>query len=240
MPLTNRGSEPVMDDAGQLIPGPDGAPMMKITEMPVMDPETGEQAYEEIRIADEGYEVISPFEIIPDWSARYPWEFRWYTHFRAQTRDWIGRVFGAKAKDKVKSDKGMGILGYFQLKVLDIITRSSSTGRLGLPTAYGGSAADWRFMDDAAVVISRYQLPNTDNPKGRLLIVAGDVVLHEGDYPYGEKLNLYTFRWSVLPGSIFGFGMPRNLIPIQKRLNGLDTQNDLIRKTVGNPGWMVA
>lgn len=240
IPRFEHTAEPVLGPDGQPVLGPDGQPVMEQKERKVIDPETGDQAYDEVVMADEGVEVRSPFEIIPDWSARYPWEFRRYTHFRAQTRDWIGRTFGADAKAKVKSDKGMGILGYYQLKVLDIITRSSATGRLGLPTAYGGSAADWRFMEDSAVVISRYQLPTNEHQDGRLMITAGNVVLYNETYPYNGKLNLYTLRWSVLPGSIFGFGMPRNLIGPQKRLNGIDTQDDLIRKTMGNPQWLVA
>jgi len=239
LPKYDMRNVPVLDPAtGQPVMGPGGRPVMEETEQKIIDPETGEQAYDEVVLADENVEVRSPFEIIPDWAARYPWEFRRYTHFRAQTRDWIGRVFGADAKKRVKADKGMGILGYYQLKVLDIITRSSATGRLGLPTAYGGSAADWRFMEDAAVVIRRMQLPTNEHPDGRMMIIASGEVLHDGPYPYGNRLNLYTFRWSVLPGSIFGFGMVRNLIMPQKRLNGLDTQDDLVRKVTGNPQWL--
>lgn len=240
VPRVARTIEVVRDDSGAPILGPGGQPATVVKEMQIKDPETGEPAVDEYIVADEGVEVLSPFEIIPDWSARYPWEWRKYTHFRGRSRDWIGRVFGAKARDMVKAERGMGILGYYQLKVLDIITRSSATGRLGLPTAYGGSAADWRFMEDAAVVISRFELPNTDHKDGRWMIIAGDVVLYDGPYPLKSgKLNLHMYRWSVLPGSIFGFGMVRNLISPQKRLNGLDTQDDLIRKTMGNPGWLV-
>jgi hypothetical protein len=241
LPKYDMQTVPVLDPmTGRPLLGPNGEPVQEETEQKIIDPETGEQAYDEVVMADENVEVRSPFEIIPDWAARYPWEFRRYTHFRAQTRDWIGRVFGSAAKKAVKADKGMGILGYYQLKVLDIITRSSATGRLGLPTAYGGSAADWRFMEDAAVVIRRMQLPTDERPEGRMMIIASGEVLYDGKYPYGDRLNLYTFRWSVLPGSIFGFGMVRNLIMPQKRLNGLDTQDDLIRKTTGNPQWLVA
>lgn len=241
VPVMKRETQIVTDpETGQPILGPNNEPISETVESEVIDPESGEPEYEEIVMADEGVNVLSPFEIIPDWSARYPWEFRRYTHFRAQSRDWIGRVFGAAAKKKVKPEKGLGILSFYQLKVLDIITRSSATGRLGLPTAFGGSAADWRFMEDAAVVKSRYMLPTTENKNGRLMITAGDQVLYSGDNPYGDRLNLFTLRWSVLPGSIWGFGMVRNLIMPQKRLNGIDTQDDLIRKTMGNPGWLVA
>jgi len=240
VPMTSRVIEMVRDSRGVQVMGPNGSPVTVEKEIPVKDPETGEQIVQEYRLADEGVEVCSPFEIVPDWAARYPWEWRRYTHFRARSRDWIGRVFGSKARRLVSPEKGMGVLGYYQLKVLDIIARSQGTGRLGLPAGGGGSAGDWRFMEDAAVVIGRYMLPSDELRDGRLMIKAGDVILHDGAYPLGSgQLNIHMYRWSVLPGSIFGFGMVRNLMSPQKRLNGIDTQDDLIRKTTGNPAWLV-
>ncbi len=216
-------------------------------ETPEVD-EQGQPIEDEIVMADEGVEVLTPFEVVPDWNARYPWEWRRYTHVRARTRDWIGSVFGSEARENVKAESAtgtIGTMGYYQLKLLDIQMRASLTGSYGLPYGYGGAIADFRYMEDSAIVLSRYELPSEKRPDGRHLIVSGDKLLHDGPYPYfsldpktGQKeakLNLFTFRWSVLPGSIFGFGMVRNLIPCQKRLNGIDTQVDLIRKTMGIP-----
>ena len=236
-PVFKRGVEPVVDKAGVPIPGPDGLPMTKETEEPVMNPETGEQEFDEFLMTDESVEVVSPFEIIPDLSARYPWEWRRYTHFRARSRDWIGNAYGSAAKSKVKAQRESGILGDYQLKMLDIQSRSANAGRVGLSVGASEMAA-YRYLDDSVTVISRYEIPSRDYPKGRMLTIAGGIVLDSGTYPYGDDLNLYCFRWSVLPGSPWGFGMPRNLIPLQRRLNGIDTTDDLIRKTMGNPAWL--
>lgn len=239
IPLMKAVQEPVIDETtGQPLRGPGGEVMLVQKETQATDA-TGEPAFDEIIMADEGVEVLSPFEIIPDWTARYPWEMRRYTHFRARSREWIGRVYGSAAKKKVKPEQGLGLLSYYQLKVLDILTRSTSTGRLGLPTASGGSVSDWRFMEDAVIVKSRYMLPTDDYQEGRLMTVASGEILDDSDYPYGDRLNLFTLRWTVIPGSTFGMGMVRNLIMPQKRLNGIDTQIDLIRKTMGNPQWLV-
>jgi len=209
-------------------------------EEPVIDPETGEPQMDEIVMADEGMEVCAPFEIVPDWNARYPWEWRRYTHVRARTLDWVGREFGSAVRESIKPEAPTGIvgtMGYYQLKVLDIQMRASLTGSYGLPYGYGGAIADMRYMEDSVVVLTRYQLPSDENPDGRYLVVAGGKSLYDGPYPYGSRINLFTFRWSVLPGSIFGFGMVRNLISPQKRYNGISTQIDMIRKTMGNP-WI--
>lgn len=238
-----RGVEPLVDEmTGAPILGPGGEPVMKQWERPRMDP-GGNPVTSEIVAWDEETEVRSPFEIIPDWSARSPYEMRRYTDYRCRTREWIGRMYGSAAMKEVKAEKGDGnrLTGYYQLKMLDIIARASSTSRFGLPGGSGiGVMSDYRYMEDSATVISRYQLPTLKYPKGRILTCAGDVVLDSSEYVdrYGERLNIYGFRWSTLPGSIWGFGMVRNLIPLQKRLNGIDTQNDLIRKVEGNPQWL--
>lgn len=237
-------AEPLLDKVtGDPIMGPDGVMVTRQVSKPVLD-KNGEPVMAEYLTWDEGAEVLTPFEVVPDWTARAPWEMRRYTHFRPRSRDWIGRVYGSDLKKKVKSDHGLdsGIAGDFQLKLLDILARGGATGRFGLPTVFGSTMADWRFVEDSCTVIIRYEMPTDQWPNGRVLACAGDVVLDDSEYTprFGERLNLYTFRWSVLPGGIWGFGMPRNLIPLQKRLNGIDTQNDLIRKTMGNPQWLVA
>src|SRR5437867_10206694 len=122
----------------------------------------------------------------------------------------------------------------YQVQIMDIHMRGGLDGTYGLPYGYGGAIADFRYMEDSAIVKTRWQLPSDKYPDGRLMIVAGSEILEDGPNPFKDKLNLFTFRWSVLPGSAaWGFGMVRNLIPLQKRLNGIDTQTDLARKITG-------
>jgi len=239
IPLYTKSLEPIVDEeTGEPILGPDGQPMMEEKEAPAIDPATGQQQTDEVTLIDENVHVIAPFEIIPDWSAKYPSEFRRYTHFRPQSRDWVGRAFGSTARKKVKAEREFNVLIWHQMKVMDILSRSAHGGRFGLPGSSGGGVSDWRFMDDMVVIKARYMLPNDERPDGRLMIVAGHEILHDGKYPYGDRLNLFTLRWSVVPGSLYAMGMVRNLISPQKRLNGIDTQVDLIRKTMGSPQWI--
>lgn len=237
-PVMKREIVPLMDGDEPVL-GPGGEPMTEEVETEVIDPNTGQPMQQTAVLSDETCEVVSPFEIVPDWTARFPWEFRRYTHYRYRSIDWIADTFGSQWRRKIKADRLAGTLGNYQMKVLDLITRATMTGRFGLPTGYGASAADWRGQDNSAMVLTRYELPTGRRPQGRLFVVSNREVIHDGEYPYGDDLNLFMFRWSVLPGSPFGFGMPRNLQPIQRRLNGLDTQNDLIRKREGNPQWLI-
>lgn len=241
-PVMTQVEQPVMGPDGPSIDPETGIPEIETQEIQATDPETGEPLTEEVVMADEGMEVCAPFEIVPDWNARYPWEWRRYTHVRSRTLDWIGREFGSEARKSIKPESPAGIIGtmgYYQLKVLDIQMRASLTGSYGLPYGYGGAIADMRYMEDSAVAMARYQLPNDEYKDGRLLIVAGGKVLYSGAYQHGDKLNLFTFRWSVLPGSNWGFGAVRNAISLQRRYNGINTQTDMIRKTMGNP-WIFA
>ncbi|HKQ98499.1 MAG TPA: hypothetical protein VJV75_11535 [Candidatus Polarisedimenticolia bacterium] len=223
----------------QMIQGPPDPNTGEPTEVQATDPVTGELAFDEMPLWDEGVEVLSPFEICPDWNARYPWEWRRYTHVRARTMDWIAATFGSAVREKVKTDAHpsttVGTMGYYQQKVLDIQMRAGSSGSYGLPYGYsGGALADFKYMEDSAIVMSRYQLPSDKYPDGRFLVTCADQVLVDDVNPHKDKLNLFTFRWSVLPGSNHGFGMVRNLISPQKRLNGIDTQTDYHRKTMGS------
>lgn len=240
MPVMEQRVEVIRDKAGQPIPGPDGQPMTEQKEVPVMDPETQQPMTEEVLLSDEGVEVLAPFEVVPDWNAKHPWEMRRYTHFRSREIDYIVRMFGTQYRDKVKPEKGVGVLSWYQAKVMEVVARAAMTGQYGSPMALSGGMVEPHFAADSAILKVRYELPSDRHPRGRMLAAASGVLLYDGPYPYGERLNLYMFRWSLLPGSLYGFGMVRNLIAPQRRLNGLDTGDDLIRKTEGNPQWLIA
>lgn len=221
----------------KMIPGPPDPLTGEPSEVPELDPETGEAAQEEVLLADEGTEVISPFEIVPDWQARHISEWRRYTHVRTRSRDWIGRVYGSAMKKACKPEAPTGVLGtmaYYPLKMLDLMMRAAMASPYGLPYGYGGAIADFKYMEDSVIVITRWELPSDENPDGRVLSTAGGQVLDKDDYPYGNELNLFQFGWSILPGSLMRFGMVRNLLGPQKRVNGIDTQIDANRKTMGN------
>ncbi|MDE5789085.1 MAG: hypothetical protein K2H78_01580 [Clostridia bacterium] len=96
---------------------------------------------------------------------------------------------------------------------------------------YAQSAGQSRFQRAVKhgyeVVIERYIRPNSENPEGRLTIVAGDKLLYDGALPYvnGENATrTYPFVMQYctpLAGSFFGTCIVDRLIPVQRAYNAV-------------------
>ncbi|MDE6442543.1 MAG: hypothetical protein K2L12_07335, partial [Clostridia bacterium] len=77
------------------------------------------------------------------------------------------------------------------------------------------------------LVIERYERPTSDKPNGRLTVVAGGVLLFDGDLPYINQSNGergYPFiKQTALPraGSFFGASPVERLIPLQRAYNAV-------------------
>lgn len=82
-------------------------------------------------------------------------------------------------------------------------------------------------MKNHAVVKELWEMPSGRYPQGRLIIMAGQKVLHAGPLPYqiGDdgKLALPFVRVQSIrrPGCFWGRSIPERLIPIQRRYNAL-------------------
>ena len=81
--------------------------------------------------------------------------------------------------------------------------------------------------NDSAVVIERYQRPNSDYPEGRLTIVAGDQLVHDGPLPYicGDDKNRdfpFIKQTSIEePGCFWGTSIIERLVPVQRAFNAV-------------------
>lgn len=77
------------------------------------------------------------------------------------------------------------------------------------------------------LIIERYVRPTEDAPEGRLTIVAGGVLLHDGPLPYinGDNgVREYPFVRQIslpLSGSFFGTSVVDRLIPLQRAYNAV-------------------
>ncbi len=82
-------------------------------------------------------------------------------------------------------------------------------------------------LDDATILIERYDKPSENFPNGRLIIVAGDSLLYEGDLPYlkrNKEERCFPFvkqNSLVLAGNFFGTSVIDRLIPIQRAFNAV-------------------
>lgn len=92
-----------------------------------------------------------------------------------------------------------------------------------------------------ALVIERYERPSEDRPQGRVIVVAGNTLLYDGELPYingedGERC--YPFiKQTALPraGSFFGTSVIDRLIPLQRAYNAVKNRKHefLNRLTMG-------
>lgn len=81
--------------------------------------------------------------------------------------------------------------------------------------------------EDSVTVIEKYEMPTPEYPNGRLIIVAGDKLLHIGDLPYinGEDgTRVYPFARQVCIDNLsnfFGTSVVERIIPVQRAYNAV-------------------
>lgn len=79
--------------------------------------------------------------------------------------------------------------------------------------------------EDSVTVIEKYEVPTHEYPNGRLIIVAGDTLLYQGDMPYlnGEDgTRGYPFAKQVCIDNLtnfFGTSVVERIIPVQRAYN---------------------
>lgn len=167
---------------------------------------------EEIRSGDVDISVCSPFEIFPDSDTCENVEScRSIIH---------ARVYG---KDEVKSMYGIDVKG----ENINVYAFDSVSGLGGLGyTATGTKIVEAR-KKDSVLVIEKYERPSVDRPNGRLVIIAGDHLVFDGDLPYengAEGARVFPFVKQVSieqAGSFWGNSVIDRLIPVQRAYNAV-------------------
>lgn len=78
-----------------------------------------------------------------------------------------------------------------------------------------------------AIVVEKYESPTVEFPNGRLIIVAGDKLVHIGELPYfngndGERCFPFIRQTCIEhPGCFWGSSIIERLIPVQRSFNTL-------------------
>lgn len=146
---------------------------------------------------------VSPFEIFPD--SLYNQEIKdckSIIHARAVSVDEIYEKYGVKVSG-------------------DRVSVYNLNGKNGV------TSNDQEAIDDASIVIERYERASAQYPNGRLLTVAGGKLLYAGDLPYisgdnGQREFPFVKQTSlVLAGNFFGVSVIDRLIPIQRAFNAV-------------------
>ncbi len=103
--------------------------------------------------------------------------------------------------------------------------------KTGVTGGFGYTASVPKIVDevrhDAVIVIEKYEKPSAKFPDGRLIIVAGDRLVHVGDLPYvngeGGKRQYPFIKQNSLDnvGVFFGSSVIERIIPVQRAYNAL-------------------
>ena len=157
--------------------------------------------------------VVSPFEIYP------------YSQTCESLRD-CQSLLHAKAytTEQIKSMYGVEVKGE-KINTFSLDNVSVGVGGLG----FNGTATKLieTTKDNSAIVIEKYVRPNSEYPNGRLIIVAGDKLVYDGELPYlcGEdKTRDFPFiRQTSIeePGCFWGTSVIERLIPVQRAFNAV-------------------
>ncbi len=189
-----------------------------------------------VGIADDGHKinlgeveisVCSPFEIYPDSSTHENLEdCQSIIHARAYSISQIKQRYGIDVEGR-------------DINVFSLGNATVSLGGLG----YGGFATKLieTTRHDSAIVLEKYIKPDEEYPNGRLIIIAGEQLVFDGELPYAngtEGKRQFPFVRQVCNkevGSFWGESLISRLIPIQRAYNAVKNRKHeyLNRLTLG-------
>jgi len=156
--------------------------------------------------------VCSPFEIYPDSNT-------------AESLNECQSIIHARAYDVKAIKKHWGV----DVKGEDIDTYNLQNSQVAGGLGYTSRSAkvSKTVKHNHAMVIERYEMPNNDYPNGRLVIIAGDELVYDGDLPYvnlqnGERGYPFVRQISTGQPSLFwGTSIVERCIPIQRAYNAV-------------------
>lgn len=179
-----------------------------------------------IKTGDVDISVCSPFEIYPDSCANENFEdCQSIIHAKVFSKDEIKDMYGVEIEGKK--------INVFSLD------NSASFGGLGLNGI--GSKIVEETKENSGVVIEKYVRPTEEYPNGRLIIVAGEELVFDGELPYingvDGKRDLPFVKQVCCDnvGSFWGVSLIDRMIPIQRAYNAVKNRKHeyLNRLTLG-------
>lgn len=171
--------------------------------------------------------VVPAFEFYPDSITRRDIEdCQSVIHAKAYTIDEIDRLWGVRLEGRTVDVFSMDNTG---------LMAGGAGYNPGYTTVVRGE------MEDAEIVLEYMERPSPEIPEGRMVIVAGDRLVHLGPLPwrtgeYGERgLPYARMICEPNPGYFFGCSVLERLIPIQRAYNAVQNRihEYLARATIG-------
>lgn len=165
-----------------------------------------------LKEGDVTVEVVNPFEIFPDNHAcENINDLKSIIHAKAYHIDTIKNIWGVEVEG-----------GDIDVFSLDTIANSGGLGYIGSNTKVSKVV-----KHNHALVIEKYENPSIEYPNGRLIIVAGNKLLHVGELPFVNGIDntrIFPFvkQTSIAtPNCFWGTSVIERCIPIQRAYNAV-------------------
>ena len=201
--------------------------------------------------------VWTPFHITPDPAATGPHDMVWVARSTFEDLDWIRENFdlrGANGKplpgyfpenlDGMAGGVAQRYVLYWWAKFRDIIESPQYYQHGGglAPqtfTSHGGYAPNQTLFTVIDVK------PTRPFPRGRTIIFAGGALIYAGDarawsekYPW--RWHPYAFfSWFKVPGKFWGVPLLSQLVPLQKKINAIDSLVQANRQYMSIGQWLL-
>lgn len=166
---------------------------------------------EEVHEGDVKIELCPAYEIFPDnMSNREISDCRFIIHAKVMPVAEIADVWGVELNGNRVETFGMS---------------NESVGS-GIGYAANITKIGTNYVEDAVILLEKYERPGGKYPKGRLIIVAGDKLLYYGDLPYAVDnggVGLPFVKQMTLENvaNFYGSTVIERIIPLQRVYNGI-------------------
>lgn len=214
---------------------PDGTPITTSKLDPELD-DNGEPAVDAIPEGEIESRVRMLMNFYWDPKAEKLKTARWCGEACYADLDWIDENF-PETGIFVGAEEGIDQLNFYEASLLALVGPSIQG------TAHYGAT---QYFKNGAVLRKYQEKPSQKYPQGLFAIVANGVLLHQGPLPITDEngnvtgdFNYTEFRYDVVPGRFAGRTPAEDMVPLQKRVNGIDAQLIINRKTLLNP-WVLA
>lgn len=212
------------------------------TGQPALDPETGEPLTERVPMLDEEgrhlhegeneLEVVSPFEITNDPMATDIDDSEWILRSKIRTLTWICQHYPKLGKFVKKED--VHLHDFYQKRIRQMV------GIHGFASDLESNADAGDSGQPSAVVHEYWERPSPKYPRGRNVVVANNVVLHDGENPYDHQMLPFEKMDELkVSGRFWGMAMVEQAIPLQRNLNRARSAEVENRTLMGRPKWLV-
>jgi hypothetical protein len=196
------------------------------------NPNAGPSTEDGVPIGDIELCALSPYEVDFDPEGRDLESCQWVMFNRVRPVQWIKDNYPDKADLIVPEETYVHTL--YAERLRNLVGVFGSTTSWGAGTNYGMSAGK------CATMIEYWERPSKQHPKGRRVIMASKIILHDGPNPYDHgDFPIVMFREVPVAGRILGRPRLESGLPLIQDMNRLRSQMVQIRNRMCKPKWIV-